>query len=216
MAEKHVTTGARWNHLHEQRRFRPVYPSEHVVRFLAAAAAVNRKGSCAVDIGCGAGRHLALLAEYGYKAFGVDQSQSALDHARLELGSDAFLRQSPMIALPFVDEFFDVAISYGVFYYATAFTAGTAIREMHRILKPGGRALVNVRTDRDWREPLTDETGVFRLDDHPEDGMPLHYLDETDIVDRYGMFSEVRYELTETTTDDMTRLNSDWLISVTK
>src|SRR5713101_1457695 len=76
-----------WNDLHANPRFRPAYPSEHVVRFLLASRALLTTTTSPrfLDIGLGAGRHMKLAAELGLSACGIDVSLVGLTHARQRL-----------------------------------------------------------------------------------------------------------------------------------
>lgn len=211
-----------WDRLHTQRRFRPQYPSEHVVRFVRGLPE-NGPGRRALDIGCGGGRHTVLLASSGFAVDAVDISEEGLVHTRAALdaaGFDATLTVAPMTALPFADETFDTVVSYGVFYYGTAAEGRAAVSELHRVLRPGGRAFVVVRTRDDYRYGKGNEiepgTFVIGIDDTNERDTIQHFLGEDDVVERYASFSQVEFELTETTFRGRTAKNSDWLIAVTK
>ena len=149
-------SSSHWDQLHENPRFRPIYPNDHVVRFLMANRELLEKHHPArfLDIGLGAGRHTKLAAELGFRAFGVDISFVGLQHARerlLATGLQASLSQASMLALPYIDCSFAVLLSYGVFYYGTANEMRRSIAEVHRILIPGGKALVVLRTSDDYR-----------------------------------------------------------------
>jgi SAM-dependent methyltransferase len=212
--------------LYEQERFRTFYPSEHVVRFLAGLEPRTYMGA-AIDIGSGAGRHSCLLADFYYMVTSCDASSQAILETRKATSKWFFAHwpsksvtsgpgpnrftdfHAPMTALPVADESFDVALSYGVFYYGSRDDGDKAVEEMHRVLRPGGKGFVNVRTDRDWRNH-------YSRSGHPEEGMPMHFLAEDDIPIVYGSFTHITWELTETTTHQCTALNSDWLITVTK
>lgn len=186
-----------WDRLYQDRRHQLRYPSEHVVRFLA-----SQPPGLAIDIGCGWGRHMQVMRELGFEAFGTDASlQAALNVPGAV--------HAPMTDLPYPDDTFDVAVSWGVFYYGTPAEHDRAIAEMHRVLRPGGSALVCVRTDRDWRR-----TGI--PDWEVESGLTMHYTREDDIEPLYAAFSVVSWERCEWTTHSMARRNSDWLITVTK
>ncbi|MDI9331964.1 MAG: class I SAM-dependent methyltransferase [Alphaproteobacteria bacterium] len=54
------------------------HPSEWIQRYAALIA----PGGTVLDVACGAGRHMKLLSEMGLRCLGVDQSASALEHAR--------------------------------------------------------------------------------------------------------------------------------------
>lgn len=216
----------RWDSLHREPRFRPHYPSEHVVRFLRGLPprlSPGRDALRALDIGCGAGRHTFLLAELGFTVGAVDVSSEGLRFTGESLASAGYkadLLCAPMTALPFPDESFDVIVSYGVFYYGPFADGRAAIGELRRVMKPAARALVVVRSTDDYRygKGTLIERGTFRCEtnDTNEQGMVIHFLDEDDVKVLYGGFGELSFELTETTFLARTAKNSDWLITVEK
>jgi SAM-dependent methyltransferase len=97
-----------------------------------------------VDIGCGQGRILKLLASRARRAVGVDIDSDARRFARAELLlaglPNCSLRQGDMYALPFSENEFDTAILDDVLSDAARPTEGIA--EAVRILRPGGRVLM--------------------------------------------------------------------------
>ncbi|MCH9694309.1 MAG: metalloregulator ArsR/SmtB family transcription factor [Gammaproteobacteria bacterium] len=102
-----------------------------------------------LDIGCGQGRILKLLASRAQRAVGVDTNSSARRLARAELllagTANTTLRHGDMVALPFDDGEFDTIILDDVLQYAEDSTA--AIEEAKRLLTRGGRILVLAATD---------------------------------------------------------------------
>jgi len=79
------------------------------------------------------------LARRGYVVAGVDASEGMLDHARAN-NPGAKIEKADVDALPFADAEFDRVLCIEVLRYLPDPTA--AIREMSRVLKPGGVALV--------------------------------------------------------------------------
>jgi SAM-dependent methyltransferase len=218
-----VEAGAFWDSLHAQERFRPVYPNENVVRFLAARAGEGGTTRRALDIGVGAGRHSLLLSRFGYEVDGVDVSAQGLRHAQDMItrdGGQARMHTASMDALPFAEATFDIAVSFGVFYYGTADDGRAAIGELHRVLKPGGEAFVVVRSTDDYRCGKGDQIGAntYRLTiaDTNETGTVQHFLAQDDVPDAYSGFAELSFELAEMTFAARTKRNSDWLITVRK
>lgn len=214
-----------WNHLHNQPRFRPIYPSDHVVRFMMANR-LAREGETRprfLDIGLGAGRHIKLASELGLAAFGVDISISGLSHAREQL-HNAHLEPSVALAsfqsLPFRDHCFQLALSFGVFYYGAAEDMRRGIAEAHRVLKSGGKLFAVLRTVNDYRfgrgEELARNTFRLIIDDTNECGTLQHFLAAEDIPDYFRAFRNIAFEKTETTTAARTQLHSDWLITAEK
>ncbi len=118
---------ALWSDLHRDARYRPRWPSEHVVRWLSR---LDGHG-LALDIGAGAGRHTKLLSEFGYTAVATDISLTGLRCCYLMDDGDTYMQhacaQATCDALPFKDESFDVALAYAVAYYSDRYWE--AIRE---------------------------------------------------------------------------------------
>lgn len=96
-----------------------------------------------LDIGCGQGRLLKLLASRAHQVVGVDIDPAARRLARAELFlaglPNCSLRQGDMYSLPFPDQAFDTIILDDVLREAEQPTA--ALEEAMRLLKPGGRIL---------------------------------------------------------------------------
>src|SRR5437899_821691 len=92
-----------------------------------------------LDVGCGTGANLQMLAEFGV-AEGVDVSAEALEFCRARgLGS---VRQGAAESLPYEDAQFDLVCGLDVVEHLDDDVAG--LREMFRVLRPGGRALLFV------------------------------------------------------------------------
>jgi ArsR family transcriptional regulator len=97
-----------------------------------------------LDVGCGRGRMLKLLASRANRAVGVDIDGDARQLARAELMlagiPNCNLRQGDMYRLPFVDAEFDTVIVDDVIVDAAE--PVRVLREARRLLKPGGRLFV--------------------------------------------------------------------------
>jgi SAM-dependent methyltransferase len=100
-----------------------------------------RPGQLVLDIGCGVGAFLRLVAERGARPFGLDASQALLDVAR-ERVPDAELRVGEMEALPYEDDTFDVVCGFNSFFFANDIV--TAVREAGRVAKPGSPVVIQV------------------------------------------------------------------------
>ncbi len=93
-----------------------------------------------LDCGCGTGSNLALLREFG-RACGFDFNRTGLQLARQ--AGQAVARAS-VAAIPFADASFDVVTSFDVLQCVPAEVERAGVAEFHRVLKPGGRLIVNV------------------------------------------------------------------------
>lgn len=94
------------------------------------------------DLGCGTGPLSAELAGYVKAVIAVDNSPAMLKAAqkRLEGLSNIDLRRGDLEALPIEDATCDAAMMVLVLSYLA--TPQSAVREMARILKPGGKAVL--------------------------------------------------------------------------
>jgi SAM-dependent methyltransferase len=93
-----------------------------------------------LDAGCGTGFNLVPLGRLG-RASGIDLAPEALARCRVRAVRVA---RADLRRLPFADATFDVATSFDVLYHAWVEDDGAAVREMVRVLRPGGLALVRV------------------------------------------------------------------------
>lgn len=100
--------------------------------------------AAALDIACGAGRHLAAMREAGLAAVGVDLSAALLNKARHEAPLAGRLVRGDIRRLPFTAAF-DLATnlftSFG--YFDTDEANAAAMRQMVGVLKPGGLIVVD-------------------------------------------------------------------------
>jgi ubiquinone/menaquinone biosynthesis C-methylase UbiE len=134
-------------------------PSGHARRrqMDAVVALVGEGAGDLLDIGCGPGRLLAALSERGWTVHGIDAAPRMLElaAARLPSGSER-LTVASAEELPFPDQSFDAATAVGVFEWTDT---GRALREMTRVLRPGGRAVICVRNSRApataWRHAVS-------------------------------------------------------------
>ena len=95
-------------------------------------------GARLLDVGCGTGHHLAWARGRGYDVAGVDGSEAMLDEAR-RLNPGVEFRRAEVDALPFAAGAFDSVLCIEVLRYLPE--TGPCIREMARVLRPGGTCL---------------------------------------------------------------------------
>ncbi len=94
-----------------------------------------------LDAGCGSGRLLIHLGQYG-TAWGIDFAPQALSLCARR-GLTEQVSRASVNALPFAERTFDLVCSMDVLYHR-AVDDRRALREYYRTLKPGGLLLVNV------------------------------------------------------------------------
>jgi SAM-dependent methyltransferase len=100
-------------------------------------------GTRVLEVGCGQGVVLNHLAGSGADTFGVDMSSVSIARTRAgaaELGHRVALSLSDAENLPFPSGAFDAVVSLGVLHHTP--DTPKAVREVHRVLRPGGVAIV--------------------------------------------------------------------------
>jgi len=114
---------------------------EYVLDWLHLTERTPRPVLTMLDAGCGTGGMLARLAEYG-TAVGLDLAPYAVRIAHDRRGCTTV--RGSLTALPFPDGLFDAAVSLDVISDAGVDVEAAALDELHRVLKPGGRLLLNL------------------------------------------------------------------------
>jgi len=103
-------------------------------------------GATALEVGCGAGLTAVELADRGLRVEATDAVEAMVDLARRQaeragLSHAVRVTKTDAHALEFEDASFDLVLAMGVIPWLAS--PETALREMARVLKPGGVLLVN-------------------------------------------------------------------------
>lgn len=152
-----------------------------------------------LDLGFGVGRHAILCARAGFEVYGLDSSPSGLDFANAwaeREGVQVRLQTGDMAALPFVDGFFDLILTWNVIYHGTAKVVRRTVAEIERCLAPGGALLCTLISTRhrSHGHGTEIEPGTFVVPGETEKSHPHHYFDRAE-TDRYlSAFDLVRCE----------------------
>ena len=117
-----------------------------------------------LDIGCGPGfmvqELLPIVGPAGkVSAIDVNEGAIALARTRCEAHSNVEFQSANATALPYTDSLFDAAVSTQVYEYVRDLNA--ALRELYRVLRPGGRAVI---MDTDWRTAVWHSSDCQRMD----------------------------------------------------
>jgi SAM-dependent methyltransferase len=114
-------------------------------------------GERVLDVGCGAGMGLARVASGGATAVGVDISPVMLRAARRRLGRRGHIGHANANDLPYAEGLFDAAYAVNVLYFWP--DAIATLREIRRVLRPGGRLMLGLRPEALVRQLRFEEIG---------------------------------------------------------
>ncbi len=123
-----------------------LYPHEALIRFLACKylkiPRLDRQAICILEVGCGSGANLWMLAKEGFDAYGIDNSTAILESARRHLnekwGVEADLRNGSFSHLPYDDEYFDAVVDVACLQQSNIKDSRLVLSEIERVLKPWG------------------------------------------------------------------------------
>ncbi len=116
-------------------------PWPEVEEFVHTANRADR----AIDLGCGNGRHLPLLAETARTVIGVDSSRTLLQIAKHDHGTDhTSLIQGDVVAIPLRESSIDLGIYIATMHHLPSRELRVlSLDEIDRVLRPGARCLVS-------------------------------------------------------------------------
>ena len=117
--------------------------TESIEQRLVLAMMGNIAGMRGLDVGCGDGKLACVVASRGAAAVGVDPDPAMLAAARArarDAGVGATFVEGRIERLPFPDASFDVVSAITVLCFVA--NAAAAVREMVRVLRPGGRLVL--------------------------------------------------------------------------
>jgi ubiquinone/menaquinone biosynthesis C-methylase UbiE len=116
--------------------------------------------ACILDVGCGPGEMVVDLMRHRWRIWGIDIAEKMVQIAREKVArvrnpNEVHLSTGDIERLDLPDRFFDVIICSGVVEYLN--DDEKWMREVNRVLKPGGVLIINVTNKwalRKWTAPL--------------------------------------------------------------
>jgi ubiquinone/menaquinone biosynthesis C-methylase UbiE len=181
------------------------------------------RGARLLEIGCGMGTDLLQFARGGALCTGIDLTPRSIEITRHRFrlyGAEGNFMISDGERLPFQSESFDVVYSNGVLHHTP--DTGGAIREVHRVLRPGGTAKVMLyhRNSLNYWIEIVLRRGVLGMEflrgrsaeeimsrviefsDH--DARPLvKVYSRKEAGELFSLFNDVRVEVEQLTRDEL-------------
>lgn len=196
------------------------YPCEDFIVTVSRHLLKNDVDSRKVlDVGCGSGNNLEFLSEVGFECYGLDVSASALEISRERLrqkGLGATLKQLREDRIyPFQNDFLDVVIAWHVLSYNDEECLMRVMKEIKRVLKPGGVLLATFPTFKEYRlvqsKQITKNTFEFVAEGSNQKGVIVIGAEkEEDVREIFNEFSDLDIGYSEISIRGIT--NSHWLV----
>jgi SAM-dependent methyltransferase len=130
------------NGFNAQRR----YPNEELLRFVGRnyfhLPIEQRKSIRVLEVGCGSGANLWMLAKEGFEVHGVDLSSAGIGLCVQMLGSwgaQGNLKVGDMTKLEYPDKYFDVIVDVFSSYCLDERCFSQFMNQVERLLKPAGK-----------------------------------------------------------------------------
>jgi ubiquinone/menaquinone biosynthesis C-methylase UbiE len=160
---------------------------EYAPWFTQTLAYEATAGLDVLDVGCGQGIDLVEYARAGARATGIDLTPRHVELARSHLQALALagtVVHGDAEHLPFEDACFDVVSSNGVLHHTPDMPA--ALREIHRVLRPGGTARIIVYNRNSFQYWIMQVgvRGILQrglLEDHSMNGVLARHVETTSI-----------------------------------
>lgn len=177
-----------------------LWPSETLIRLLKGnyVANLNKeyRNKRVLDIGFGNGNNLVLLSTLKMKVYGIEVTDDICEiteNKLQNLGYDVNLKKGSNRNIPYNNNFFDYIVSWNVIHYENTETKiQKALKEYHRVLKPGGRFFISTTGPEHKILKNFKQAGEHRYIIQREDdfrcGQVYYYFDDRDNIRK--QFSE--------------------------
>ena len=209
-----------WNAHYNEKKSILAYPDENLVRLISNKINLSESINdlTAIDIGCGSGRHIALLQEFGIeKVYGSDYSLNALKLCQsLNLKNIINCENRKM---PFKDNTFDITVAWGSLHYSSKDETHIMLNEIRRILKTNGELFATLRRDNDTYLKTGIELGNNTWETGLDDisGTVVSFFNESEVNRLFNLFAYFSYGWIERTIiGDTDKVISHWIISAKK
>lgn len=164
------------------------------------------RGLRLLEVGCGVGIDLVRMARAGALVTGVDLADVSIQLARQNMAQNGLpgdLRLMDGERLGFQDGSFDVVYAHGVLQYTA--DPERMIHEIHRVLRPGGKAVLMVYNRYSWLNALSK---VMKVGLEHEDAPVLRKFSIAEFRRMLGLFD--RSEIIPERFPVRTRLHRGW------
>lgn len=167
------------------------------------APMLDRLSGRVLEIGLGSGTVASYLAARVSEYHGVDIAAEPVSLARKRMivagRNPTMIEQGSALALPFDDRAFDGVVTIGTLHHTGDLARG--ISEVHRVLRPGGTAVVmiynawSLRRFIHWRDRPERQRGRYDYDSQDNVAPHTDFTSPPAARRRFAAFSDVRIEV---------------------
>jgi SAM-dependent methyltransferase len=168
-----------------------------------------------LDAGCGSGRNLSYVLARGFDVYAIDEDPAAIAATRrlamrlapaLPLDN---IRQGTLHALPWPDGHMDAVICSAVLHFARDRSHfERMLRDMWRVLAPGGLFFARLASSIGLEPPLPDPVGRVRL----PDGSDRFVVDERMLLELTSALGATLLDPIKTTNVQNQRCMTTWVL----
>jgi ubiquinone/menaquinone biosynthesis C-methylase UbiE len=139
--------------------------------------AAMKPGDSLLELGCGVGSDARFFASKGLKVLATDFSKEVIEQDKQEGETPeltfAVLDISQSFSYP--DQSFEIVYAYLALHYFTGVVTRNIFKEIHRVLKPGGKVYFTCKSTTD---PLYGQGKQLEPDMYECDGHVRHFFSE--------------------------------------
>lgn len=136
-----------------------------------------------LDVGCGFGRHIKILASFSKEVIGVDNDENMVREAKQDLSNsdnvEVFLKEADNLS--FDDDSFDYVICMTNTFGDFPDKKVDVLKEMKRVCKKDGRIIISV---------YSEKSSEIRKKDYEKVGLTITKIENGIIYTKEGLVSE--------------------------
>lgn len=167
-------------------------------KIIRASESFKKKGyEKVLDLGCGTGKHSIFLAQKGFEVYATDMSPTGIGIAREKAEAlglrNIHFKQHDMISISFTESFFDAVICIWTIYHGTSGGTQETVKEIHKVLKPGGMVITDFLSVEDSSYGLGREIekNTFLGEKKTEEDVPHHYSTKEELEKLFIAFRQL-------------------------
>ena len=200
------------------------YPAEPLMRYICKNYPnfkLNKKINV-LEVGCGTGANLNFFCNEGFKVFGIDGSQIAINKAKKFLknqNNKASLKVGDILNIQHKDKSMDIIVDVECIYANSFVDSKTIMNEIYRILKKNGVFISITFSTKTWgygngKKYKNEKNTFVKVDKGAlknEYGL-TRYSSKSDINKLYRQFKIIGIEKVSRTINNGENLIEEWVI----